>query len=319
MFLMARLRFTHPKSFANALKMQNKTMTETYAIPLINTSPDEIFYLQPLLETTAGVIAVLPTRRTTKTGRYNILVKSKDFKQVRANIIQKFPTYYKQVSTDAQQNPDNYQFLGPPGIPSYTNNEDASSGAQSFLSTSAASFASFGDMSDTSDVYEPFTPATNTYSWSDVVKRSPSSQIPAVVSTPISSATVTTASNATSVLTPSEAQTSTANEIQNLRAEYELKLHSNTKEIGELKAMLNQVLFTLQNLGVQGVPNQQSPPPPTDLETCLEEPQSPQPSPQLKRTGSTSPPSQPDDTSRHKRRDHKPSPAKQQLDFQVDE
>lgn len=82
MFLMARLCFTHPKSFANALKMQNKTMTETYAIPLINTTPDEIFYLQPLLETTAGVIAVLPTRRTTKTGRYNILVKSKDFKQV---------------------------------------------------------------------------------------------------------------------------------------------------------------------------------------------------------------------------------------------
>jgi hypothetical protein len=197
---------------------------------------------------------VLPTRKTAKTGRYNILVHSKTFKKVRATIIDKFPAYYDQIASDAQQNPDAYLFLGPPSIPNYNNNnEDASSGDQSFLSMSAASFASFGDMSATADVYEPFTPATNPYSWADIAKRSQSS-IPDVVSTPTSSADVTMASQATSVLTASEVQTATAHEIQNLRAEYEHKISSNNKEIGQLKDMLNQVLLTLQSLGVQGVP-----------------------------------------------------------------
>jgi hypothetical protein len=264
-FLMAKLRYTHPKSFANALKMQNQIMNDTYVLPLINISPDEMFYLQPILEQITGVIAVVSTRKTLTLGRYNILIPAGQFKAVKGNIIQHFPEYYNNISADAKQNPDALMFLGPPGIKLDTDNEDESSGAMSFLTTSAASFASL-DMSTTADAFEIFTPAAGTYSWSDVAQRK-SPPIPSEVTTPTPAATATAASHATSVLTPSERTQIPANEIQCLREEYEEKLNSNASEIAELKTMLKQVLTTLQSLGVQVVSNPVSNPQPELMDT----------------------------------------------------
>ena len=88
-FLMAKLRFTHPQSFANALKMQNQIMKDTFVLPLINVTPDEMFYLQPLIEQIPGVITIVPTRLTPTSGRYNILIPAGKFKEVKSNIVKK--------------------------------------------------------------------------------------------------------------------------------------------------------------------------------------------------------------------------------------
>jgi hypothetical protein len=88
-FLMAKLRFTHPQSFANALKMQNQIMKDMFVLPLINVTPDEMFYLQPLIEQLPGVITIVPTRLTPTSGRYNILIPPGKFKEVKSNIVKK--------------------------------------------------------------------------------------------------------------------------------------------------------------------------------------------------------------------------------------
>jgi hypothetical protein len=266
-FLMAKLRYTHPKSFANALKMQNKMMNETYVLPMINISPNKSFYLQPILEQIPGVIAMVPTRMTPTHGQYNIVITAKQFKAVKGKITHHFDEFYDKVSADAKQNPKAFQFLGRPGIKADTDIEDESSGAMPFFSLSAASFASF-DMSTTEDAYEIFTPAAGTYSWSDIVQRQ-SQDIPSKVTTPITAATITAASLATSVLTPSKMQTPNS-EIQRLRDEYEVKLNSNATKIAEMKTMLKLVLTTLQSLGVQGVPTSNLNPPPEPMDTSNE-------------------------------------------------
>jgi hypothetical protein len=202
-------------------------------------------------------------------------------------------------------------FLGPPGIKADTNNEDESSGYMSFLTTDAASFASF-DMSTTADAFEIFTPAAGTYSWSDVVQQK-SPPIPSEVTMPIPPSTVTAASHATSVLTPSERMHTPTSKIQSLREEYEAKLNSNASKIAELKIMLKQVLTTLQSLGVHRASNpaldQQPEPMDTssveDMDTSNEEEQNATP----KRGGTVSP--SPEESGRHKRPDHKSSPNKQ--------
>jgi hypothetical protein len=315
-FLMAKLRYTHPKSFANALKMQNQIMNNTYVLPMINISPDEMFYLQPTLEQITGVIAVVSTRKTPTQGRYNILIPAGQFKAVKGSIIQRFPEYYKNISADAKQNPDALMFLGSPGIKVDNDNEDESSGAMSFLTTSAASFASL-DMSTTADAFEIFTPAAGTYSWSDVAQQKPP-PIPNEVTTPTPNATVTAASHATSVLTPSERTQIPTDEIQHLREEYEAKLNSNASEIAELKAMLTQVLTTLQSLGVQVATNPVSntQPEPMDMSNVQNMDTNAEDSYATPKRGSPVSPF-PEESERHKRPDHKPSPSKQ--DFSKDE
>jgi hypothetical protein len=88
-FLMAKLHFTHPQSFTNALKMQNQIMKDTFILPLVNVTPDEIFYLQPLIEQLPGVTTIMPTCLTPTSGRYNILVPADKFKEVKSNIVKK--------------------------------------------------------------------------------------------------------------------------------------------------------------------------------------------------------------------------------------
>jgi hypothetical protein len=233
---------------------------------------------------------------------------------VKGNIVQNFSDIYNKVPIDARQNPDALMFMGSPGIKVATDNEDESSGAISFLTTSAASFASF-DMSTTDDAFETFTPATRTYSWSDVVQQK-SPPIPSEVTTPIPAATTaTTASHAVSAITSNP-----PSEIQCLReeyeAKYEAKLSSNAAEIAELRTMSQQVLQTLKHLGVQqaasnaGFDNQTEPVATdnnNDAMDVVHEATEQNTTP--KRSGTVSPTRE--ESGRTKRPDHKPSPAKQ--------
>jgi hypothetical protein len=132
--------------------MQNQIMNNTYMRPLINISPDEMFYPQPILEQLSGVMVVVSTKTTSKLGQFNILIPSWQFKAVKVNIIHHFPNYYNKVSANAKQNPNTLMFLGSPGIKADMGNEDESSGAMSFSTTSVASFVSF-DMSTTTNAF----------------------------------------------------------------------------------------------------------------------------------------------------------------------
>jgi hypothetical protein len=313
-FLMAKLRFTHPQSFANALKMQNQIMKDTFILPLVNITPDEMFYLQPLIEQLPGVTTIVPTCLTPTSGRYNILIPAGKFKEVKSNIVKKISAIYNQVADDARQNRDALRFMGPPGIKVAADNTDKSSGAISFLTTSAASFASF-DMSTTEDAFETFTPATRTYSWSKVAQQKPL-PIPSKVSTPIPPATATTSSHAVLAMTSNPPC-----DLQSLRDKYEAKLSSNAAEIAELKIMLQQVLHTLQHIAIQQESSNagstdQIEPMTTDntddmdvSHTIVEENTTP------KRSGTESPTYK--ESSRTKCPDHKSSPAKQ-LNFRRD-
>jgi hypothetical protein len=130
---MAKLHYTQPQSFANTMKMQNQIMKDTYVLPLISVSPDELFYLQPVIEHISGVITkIVPTRKTPTSSRYNILIPSGRFKEVKNNIAQKFSDMYNKVPIDARQNPDALMLMGSPRIQVATDNEDESSGAVSF-------------------------------------------------------------------------------------------------------------------------------------------------------------------------------------------
>jgi hypothetical protein len=48
-------------------------MKDTFILPLVDVTPDEMFYLQPLLEQLPGVTTIVTTRMTPTSGRYNIL------------------------------------------------------------------------------------------------------------------------------------------------------------------------------------------------------------------------------------------------------
>jgi hypothetical protein len=114
-------------------------------------------------------------------------------------------------------------------------------------------------------------------------------------------------------LTPSERTQIPTNEIQCLREEYEEKLNSNASEIAELKSMLKQVLTTLQSLGVQVVSNPVSNPQPELMDTSnvqeMDIINAEEHNVMPKRGGTVSP--SPEESGRHKRPDHKPSPNKQ--------
>ena len=44
-FLIAKLRYSHPESYVNAIKMQTQLLTNTYVIPLLYVTPEALFYI----------------------------------------------------------------------------------------------------------------------------------------------------------------------------------------------------------------------------------------------------------------------------------
>jgi hypothetical protein len=79
---------------------------------------------------------------TPTSGRYNILISTGQFKEVKGIIVQTFTDIYNKVPINARQNPDAIMFMGSPGIKVAADNEDESSGAILFFTTSVASFSS---------------------------------------------------------------------------------------------------------------------------------------------------------------------------------
>jgi hypothetical protein len=73
LFLMAKLRFTHPVAYANALKMQNQHPASVYVLPLLNFTKDSLFYIEDNIRGVDGVIDIVSTQNTDTTGCYNIV------------------------------------------------------------------------------------------------------------------------------------------------------------------------------------------------------------------------------------------------------
>jgi hypothetical protein len=165
-FLMAKLRFTHPIAYANALKLQNQHLASVYVLPLLNLTDDAIWYIEGKIKAVEGVTDIVPTRNSDTTGRFNILIKKSSFKAAKVIISTAFEQWYQEVPADVRPPPD--AFSGSPRIGTQ-GSDDESTGEQSFLSMSALSFASM-DMSTGPEPFESFTPASGTYSWSQVLQ-----------------------------------------------------------------------------------------------------------------------------------------------------
>jgi len=172
--LLAKVRYEYPQAFANALKLQTKSLASTYVIPIVNLGTDAMHYLEEHFKRIQGVTDVVPTRKTPTDGRFNLLVLKEKFTQVSKFLHNNFQTLYDEhVAEDAK--PHQEAFYGPPGIGS--SDDDVSSGAESFASMSAASFVSL-DLSDVPDQFEVVTPVSSTYSWAEIVHGVPSSTHP---------------------------------------------------------------------------------------------------------------------------------------------
>jgi hypothetical protein len=166
-FLLARLRYTHPESFRNAIRIQNSHLSSVYVIPLDYCNPDLMFYIKDPLLARTGVLDVVQVQRRTKEGRYNVLVEKLQFNSVKRWLDQHLDQLVSTAPPDAlvpNQFPDIPQLaMGSGG--------DNSSGELSFMSMSAVSFASV-DTTGIPDTFE-FHPIRASTSWSGVVQNVP--------------------------------------------------------------------------------------------------------------------------------------------------
>ena len=144
--VLTRMKYSHPQSFANALKLQTQYMATTYVIPLLNVGQNAMFYLKDHLMAHQHILDVVPTRNVDTTGRFNILVPKAEMKFMRGWFTDNFNALWDQVPSD--QKPHEEAFFGPPGISSLTYHSDDEDSGTSTLSMSAASFASLSDILD---------------------------------------------------------------------------------------------------------------------------------------------------------------------------
>ena len=108
-FLIAKLRYSHPESYVNAIKMQTQLLTNTYVIPLLYVTPEALFYMEDQIRKIRGVIDLVPTRRSTVTGRYNILVQKRHFEEVQDFLVTQIDILYADVPSDALIPPGRFQ------------------------------------------------------------------------------------------------------------------------------------------------------------------------------------------------------------------
>lgn len=171
-FLIAKLRFTHPASYANALRLQTQHLSSTYVIPIVNITPDILFYLKPHIDIIAGVNAIVPTKSTNSHGWYHILVRKDHFKKVKQHLQDNLDTLYNEVPMDARKTPTSFT-----GLPQLNTRSDDSTGGNSFLSLSAQSFASL-ELSSVDDNFHYPPPTSSAYSWADITSNTPSRPLP---------------------------------------------------------------------------------------------------------------------------------------------
>ena len=244
LFLMAKLRYTHPIAYANALKLQNQHLAAVYVLPLLNVTEEALFYFEAQIKDVEGVTDIVPTRHSDTTGRFNILINKSHFKSAKAEIVQSFDHWYNEVPSSSR--PHEEAFSGLPRIGTQ-GADDESTGEQSFLSLSAASFASM-DMSTGPHFVENYTPTSATYSWSQVTQcpRVPNPPIPIAVVQPTQVSDLTVSLN-------TELE-SLKQQFSNLQAKSEEQRVQDQEKIVLLTKALDRQEAMLQKLITQIIP-----------------------------------------------------------------
>lgn len=167
--LLGKLRYTHPKAYANGVKLQNQHLESVYIIPLVSITPDMMYYLRERILEIDSIYDVIPTNRTASLGRFHVLVDRKHFNGIKATLADRMGSFLDDVPDDAL--PPEGTFYQDPGLlPSHT--ADSSSGDNSFLSISARSFASL-DLNSVTDSFDFYPSTTGAYSWADVASKPP--------------------------------------------------------------------------------------------------------------------------------------------------
>ena len=85
-FLPFNLKYKHKATFIKAIKLQNKTMQQTYVAPLVSVTKSMMFYLKEQIVNIEGVQDVIATTQTPNAGRWNILIDKKMFHSTRETL-----------------------------------------------------------------------------------------------------------------------------------------------------------------------------------------------------------------------------------------
>ncbi len=135
-----KLQKEDPTAFTNALRIQNKYMTNVKTIILVGITRIMMRELRPLLLSEPNIDHVSATRKVQAIGRWDILTNDNHQAEVIETINEKLPTWLETMTTD----PDRPKDYPEPGITNRTknSNEDSSQGDVSYLSSSAGSYDS---------------------------------------------------------------------------------------------------------------------------------------------------------------------------------
>jgi hypothetical protein len=152
----------HPDVMVKAMLNQNKLIKETYVIVVVGVHRDLMSSISSSFEKIPGFIEVSDTNRTDKNGRWHVIVKAEKFHEARKLLSKELKQW---TATESEiikaTTPDYYPI--PQVNRKFGNDDDdeSSSGQDSYMSSCAQSYASF-DETDASNTqyYTPISTST---------------------------------------------------------------------------------------------------------------------------------------------------------------
>ena len=246
-----RLRKESPQAYINALRMQNKYITNVKTVIIVGITRGMMAEIRPLLLAETNIDHVAETRKSNSIGRWDILTNETNRKQVIGTITEKLPTWIASCATDHEKPED----FPDPGITTKAETkEDSSQGDVSYLSSSAGSYDSIMENESGNDYDESPTQRSRNpssvsgYKWAQVTTQSRNAQ-------PASSYGARSArSNVLEITTPTAVAAPPTEEIKELRA----TVASLTLKVDSLlEILLQQTKATQAREDTQGFNGQQ--------------------------------------------------------------
>jgi hypothetical protein len=182
-----KLRKENPKSYINALRVQNRYITNVKTIPIVGITKITMAEIRPILLGNPHIQHVAATNKSDSIGRWDIITDSSHQASVRQDITTNLTQWLDDATTDPEH-PENFP---PPGLANRgaTDHETSSQGDMSYLSSSAGSYDSLIENAEDGQYDQaPTQRARNSvsvsgFSWAQVVSRTtPASQAPSHVS-----------------------------------------------------------------------------------------------------------------------------------------
>ena len=145
-----------PQAVAKALLKQNKLINDTWVIVVVGITREIMKLLEPKILEFPGITAISDTQRTDKTGRWNVIVREGAFKSAHKRFTSQIPLWFRDLPSDLIESIPN-GFLTPKVHQKngYEDDDDSSSGQDSYMSSCAQSYGSFDDNITDAEFYDP--------------------------------------------------------------------------------------------------------------------------------------------------------------------